>query len=565
MEITEQLQTDILVIGAGSAGLRAALEAAEAGSRVLILNKGPAGKSGITLTAAGGMQVPIHPEDKPDYYFADTVRCGYDLGDQNLVRALVEEAQGRQADLERYGVNFVRDASGGYSMGQFPGQTRPRNVFIKGGGIGLVSALVGACKHNERITILDDFFVTGLVREDGSQGKAVAGAVGLNLKNGNLTLISAKATIMATGGCQWLWETTDCPADATGDGVVYAYRAGAELIDMEMVLFYPSVILRPASLKGAFVHYEFLSPDVLDGNVYDKDGQAVLPKPLPVRDQAMRLMAKAIQDGRSGPHGGLFWYVGDSPKGEEVVRKVLNTLQYNYIKSHGVNPAADKIEVAPGAHYLMGGIFINEECKTSIKGLFATPECAGNFDGANRLAGGGITATQVFGAKAGICAHKWARSTGPVTIGAASLEEEIGRVSSRIAGGNHKKSNIMPLREKLRSAVQQYAGVIRNKEGLLRLQEIAREIKEELGSEKVPAVTYYNQQLVDLLQLENMCEIAGLVAGCAQLRQESRGHHYRSDFPDPDNLNWLQHTLVFQKDGKPGYGKRPVVRIRTPI
>jgi hypothetical protein len=118
---------------------------------------------------------------------------------------------------------------------------------------------------------------------------------------------------MATGGCQWLWATNDCPAGATGDGIVYAYRAGAELVDMEMVLFYPSVLVWPPSLRGAFVHYEFLAPDVLDGNVYDSAGGPVLPKPLPRRDEAMRFLARAIREGRGGPHGGLFWYVGDSP------------------------------------------------------------------------------------------------------------------------------------------------------------------------------------------------------------------------------------------------------------
>lgn len=558
MKITERLQTDVLVIGAGSAGLRAALAAAEAGSRVIIINKGPVGKSGITLTAAGGMQVPLHPEDDPRHYFDDTVRCGYNLSDQNLVQVLVAEAGGRHADLERYGVRFVHNSSG-YSIGQFPGQSRPRSLFIKGGGIGLVSALTAACRHNERITIIDDFFVTGLIKGENSAA-IIAGAIGLNLKNGNLTLVSAKATVMATGGCQWLWEVTDCPADATGESLIYAHRAGADLVDMEMILFYPSVVLWPVSLQGTFVHYEFLDSDILDGNIYDQAGQAVLPKPLPIRDQAMRLMAEAIQSGRGGLHNGLFWYVGNSPKGPEAVQKTLNTLQYNYMKSHGINPATDKIEVAPGAHYLMGGIFINEECKTTVKGLFATPECAGNFDGANRLAGGGITATQVFGAKAGTCAHAWATAADPVTVEPGSLEEETRRVSSRI-GSMAKPSRIVFLRARLRAAVQQHAGVIRHECGLSQLQKIAQEIKEELGREKVPATTRFNQQLVDLVQLENMCELAGLIAGSARTRQESRGHHFRSDFPQQDDQNWRKHTLVLQRAGRTEFSTKPVIQL----
>lgn len=559
MEITRQIQTEILVIGAGGAGLRAALAAAEAGSQVLVINKGPVGRSGITLTAAGGMQAPLHSEDGPEYFFEDTIRCGYGLGDHNLVRVLAEEASARISDLESYGTRFVCNPSGEYALRQFPGQSKPRNLFIKGGGIGLVSSLAAACKCNDRINIIDDFFVTGLVKGNCPGTTVIAGAIGLNQKNGELTLIKAKAVVMATGGCQWLWEVTDCPTDATGDGLMHAYRTGAELVDMEMVLFYPSVIVWPPSLKGAFVHYEFLNTDILDGNIYDVNGQPVLSKPLPVRDQAMRQMAEAIRDGRGGPHGGLLWYVGDSPKGLEFVDKYLDILQYNYLRSHGVNPTTDKIEVAPGAHYLMGGIFINEECQTSVRGLFATPECAGNFDGANRLAGSGITATQVFGAKAGVCAHKWAESTEILEVDAVSLEEETWRVGSRISKENSTDARIIVLRDNLRAAVQKYAGVTRNAEGLTQLEMIASEIKQELAKEKVPEAVSYNQQLVDLLQLENMCDTAIIIAGSARLRKESRGHHFRSDFPNQDDVNWLKHTLAVKGDrDEPKFGSKTV-------
>lgn len=561
MKITQRLQTDVLVVGAGGAGLRAALAAAEAGSRVLVTNKGPVTKSGITLTAAGGMQAPFHPNDSAKQYFEDTVKCGYGLGDQNLVTVLAEDACARVLDLERYGARFVRGEDGNFSLRQFPGQSKPRNLFVKGGGIGLVSVLAKVCRKHENITIVDDFFVTGLVEGKVAGERVIVGAIGLNLKSGELTSISAKAVVMATGGCQWLWEVNDCPTDATGDGVVYAYRAGAELVDMEMVLFYPSVVVWPPSLRGTFVYYEFLDPAILDGNVYDNEGGAVLPKPLPVRDEAMRLMAKAISEGRGGAHGGLLWYVGDSPKGPEAVQKALNIAQYNYIKSHGVNPAFEKIEVAPGAHYLLGGININEKCQTSMKGLFATPECAGNFDGANRLAGSGIAATQVFGARAGFYAHKWAAANQHVKANSASLEEETWRVASRVAAGKLSGTGITGLRDKLRAAVQLFAGVNRDAEGLKRLTQIVGEVREELANEKAPPVAIYNQQLVDLLQLDNMCEVAGLVAGSALMRQESRGHHFRSDFPRQDDSKWAQHSLAVRGESGPTFGTKPVIKL----
>lgn len=560
MDITRRLKADVLIVGAGAAGLRAALAAAEAGSSVIITNKGPVGRSGITLTAAGGMQAPFHPADSAQQFFEDTIKFGYGLGDQNLAMALASDACARALDADKYGVQFVQDADGGFALRQFPGQSQPRNLFVKGGGVGLVSHLFKACKANERIHIIDDFFITGMVKGRSTGESTVAGAVGLDLRSGELTLINAKAVVLATGGCQWLWEVNDCPTDATGDGVAYAYRAGAQLVDMEMILFYPSVIVWPPSLKGAFAHYEFLDPAILDGNVYDRDGRAVLPKPLPVRDEAMRLMQQAIRDDKGTPHGGLLWYVGDSPKGMEAVQKALNIAQYNYMKAHGVNPATDKIEVAPGAHYLLGGIHINEQCQTSVKGLFATPECAGNFDGANRLAGSGITATQVFGARAGVYAHRWAADTQYAEADAASVEEETGRVAARITGDVTQSSNLYRLRNRLRAATQLYAGVNRDEDGLQHLIKLAAEIRDELSVEKVPAVTY-NQQLVDLLQLDIMCELAGLIAGSASLRKESRGHHYRTDFPQQDDANWLTHTCLVKGPAGPIFGVKPVTII----
>lgn len=560
MKIARKLQTDVLIVGAGSAGLRAALSAAECGSKVILTNKGPLARSGISLAAAGGIQARFHPDDSEEEYFHDVVTCGYGLGDQNLISTLAHDAHDRVLDLERYGVRLVRDSQDRYAVRQFPGQSKPRSLLIKGGGIGLVSALAKACRHQANINIIDEFFVTGLLTGK-TPATAVTGALGINLRTGELTHIEAKAVILATGGCQWLWEINDCPADAVGDGIIHAYRAGAELVDMEMVLFYPSVIVWPPSVKGAFVHYEFFDPAILDGNVYDRTGVPVLPKPLPVRDEAMRIMAKAIHAGQGGDHNGLFWYVGNSPKGAEAVRRTLNTLQYNYIKLHGIDPAVDKIEVAPGAHYLMGGIYIDEVCRTGVKGLFATPECAGNFDGANRLAGNGLTGTQVFGARAGISAHQWAQEAGHCEANADVLEKEWERVAGIFAHGSSGQSRVMQLRARLRADVQLYAGVRRDAAGLQRLIQSAGEVQEELKKEKIPAETIFNQQLVEVLQLDIMCDAVKLIAGSALMRQESRGHHFRTDFPVQDDEGWLQHIITFQGEYDSKFETRPVKQI----
>ena len=559
---TVRLETEVLVVGGGAAGLRAALAAAEAGSRVLLLNKGPVARSGITLTAAGGMQAPLHPEDSCELFLADTLRCGYEIADKTLAWTLATEAAGEVREMERYGVKFVRDERGELALGRFPGQSQPRNIFVKGGGVGLAAALHAACKRQGNIRILDDFFVTGLLQAAPPDARTVAGVMGINLRSGELTMIRARSVVLATGGCQQLWAINDCPSDAVGDGLIHAFRAGAELVDMEMVLFYPSVIVWPPSLKGAFVHYEFLAEAILDGNVYDKDGQAVLPKPLPVRDQAMLLMHRAIEQGRGGEHGGLYWYVGDSAKGIEVVRKKLDLAQYNYLKAHGVDPATDKIEVAPGAHYLMGGISIDNNGGTGIAGLFAAPECAGNVDGANRLAGSGIAATQVFGARAGCAASRWASENALLEMDVTSLAKETERVRCRLASAesatNRATAADLPqLRRRLQESVQRYAGVSRNQAGLGLLREEARQIRSALQGKQVADHKIFNQALLDLLQLETLCEVAELVAGSALLREESRGHHYRSDFPQTSE-RWLCHTSVVRDGGTAQFKPKPI-------
>ena len=426
----------------------------------------------------------------------------------------------------------------------------------------MAAALHAACKRQGNIRILDDFFVTGLLQAAPPDARTVAGVMGINLRSGELTMIRARSVVLATGGCQQLWAINDCPSDAVGDGLIHAFRAGAELVDMEMVLFYPSVIVWPPSLKGAFVHYEFLAEAILDGNVYDKDGQAVLPKPLPVRDQAMLLMHRAIEQGRGGEHGGLYWYVGDSAKGIEVVRKKLDLAQYNYLKAHGVDPATDKIEVAPGAHYLMGGISIDNNGGTGIAGLFAAPECAGNVDGANRLAGSGIAATQVFGARAGCAASRWASENALLEMDVTSLAEETERVRCRLASAesatNRATAADLPqLRRRLQESVQRYAGVSRNQAGLGLLREEARQIRSALQGKQVADHKIFNQALLDLLQLETLCEVAELVAGSALLREESRGHHYRSDFPQTSE-RWLCHTSVVRDGGTAQFKPKPL-------
>ena len=545
----------VLVIGMGASGTRAALAAAEAGSSVLIANKGPAGRSGITLTAGGGTQAPFHPEDSPEQYYQDTIAYGYQLADRNLAWALARDSCQRVRDMERYGVRFRKDEQGAYILSRFPGHTYPRNIGFHGGGIGMLGPLKNSCLKHPNISVLDDFLVTGLIA---SRDGGIGGALGWNLKTGELTLLEAPAVIIATGGCQQLWAVTDCPADSTGDGLALAYRAGARFVDMEMILFYPSVIVWPPAARGAFVHYEFLATDRLDGDILDRSGAAVLPKnPVPVRDAAMRLMNQAIMDGRGGSHGGLFWYVGDSPKGKKFVAEYLDNQQYRYLRRQGLDPVNDKIEVAPGAHYQLGGIRIDAACRTNVDGLFCTPEAAGNYEGANRLSGSALGGTQVFGYLAGCSAHAWAAGHRGIPLDPASLQQESERVLTLFDDGR-KPSNPWQLKSHLQHLAQDSLGVVRSKKKLDVFMDELDSMEAELDGYRIRTDAGFQQPLMDLLELRSLIETARLVAGSAMTRTESRGHHFREEYPARDDENWLKHTCVQQQEGKPVFSTCPI-------
>ena len=560
MEATRYVCTQVLIVGGGAAGCRAAIAAAEEGAKVILANKAPVGRSGITITAGGGVMAPFDPDDSHEAFFNDVVHYGYDLADQNLTEILVADACERILDLERYGVAFIKNDDGTFAMRQFPGQSKPRNVVLKNAGVGMMRGLRKEVTRQENISLLEDFAITGLLVDDAGNA---AGAVGLDQKTGELVIIQAAATIVATGGFETLWEINDCPTDSTGDGVAAAYRIGAALTDLEMVLFYPSVVVHPPAAKGCFVHYEFMGPWALDGEIRDATGKPVLPKPVPVRDVAMRMMAEAIAEGRGTAHGGLLWDVTCSPKGRDYVANFLNNAQYNHLRALGLEPLDQMIEVAPGAHYQLGGIQIDSDCASNIPGLYATPEAAGNFEGAGRLSGSALIGTQVFGARSGVAAARFAQQLGVTPKPhATSLEAEIARIMGYVSTDGQMKINPYPIKKQLQSLTQKYVGVVRSEEGLKDYIVQVRQLRHCLKDVKVPLSGRYHQALLDVLELENMFDIAELVAGSALLRQESRGHHFRSDYPQTDTEKWSKHTAVIKDKVGPKYSTLDVIRLR---
>jgi len=562
--MTEILETDVLVIGGGLAGCRAAIEAAENGAETIIADRGIIGRFGATNCALWSIQAPFGPRgmdsrDSPEQMFKDIVVYGRWIGNQNVIEVIAYTACDRILDLERYGVKFRKTEDGRFYQTPFPGQTYPRSVFVEENGHAVATIIAAEVARHENVTMLNNFFTFELLKSDG----AVAGAIGLDLSSGEVVAIKAKSTILACGGYTGIWDLTDNPPTLTGAHIAMSYRAGAELVNLEFNDFYGTDLVWPPSVRGTVVLYELLAPQFTDGNLYDKDWKPILPKPLPVRDEAMRIIYQVIREGRGTPHGGVWYDVTRSPKGKDEVRKIYETMtpkHYEFIKkAAGIDLVEEPIEVAPAVHYSSGGVYINEKCEASIPGLYAAGESAGGYQGANRLAGMGLAAAHTLGAQAGKYAALRAKQITSVSIS----QEQIRRAERRIAKYlRRKEDGITPatLKKQIRQVVGKALAPIRNAQVLEKgLSEILMLRKKMLPRVYVPDAKRFNLALMEAIEAELMLDTAELAIRCAIFRKESRGHHYREDYPQMDDKNWRVQTIVKMEAGKPHiFTRKPI-------
>ena len=409
----EILETDVLVIGGGGAGVRAAIEADNEGASTCLISKGPIAHSGLTPLAYPSLQAPLgisDARDNNDVHYRDIIEMGRYLCDEDLARILTDEVIPRVRDLEEYGVRFKKQEDGKFLQLHHPGQSYPRNLYITGGGFGLISGLRKEIKRRSNINILEDFFVSLLLTYQGE----IVGAFGTNLQDGRFYAIKAKSTVLACGGYEELWGLTDTAPDSTGDGIFLAFQAGADIIDMEMALYYPAAFAYPESLRGVLVQYEtFLARDKLDFRLVNNEGNEFLPEgPLPVRDTLMRLIFTEIEEGRGTEHNAIYIDPTLSSKSPEQIEETIDLLikiPNQNLKRQGVDIRNDHMEIAPAIHYTLGGIHINSKTESTMPGLFAAGENASNVHGANRISGNALAETQVFGRRAGLYAAKRAR------------------------------------------------------------------------------------------------------------------------------------------------------------
>ena len=539
MEI-KTISTDVLIIGSGGAGSRAAIEVDDAGLKPLIVSKGLSFRSGCTGMAEGGYNAVFKTVDKDDSIEAhmhDTLKGGSYLNDEKLVEILVNESPKRLIDLENYGALFDRQESGEIDQRPFGGQSFRRTCY-QGDRTG--AELLNALKEEiirRDIECIEEVMITSLVCE----GTQVIGACGLDLKDSSLIYFQAKSTILASGGAGQLYPVTSNTFQKNGDGYAIAFRAGANLIDMEQIQFHPTGMVAPESKKGVLVTEAVRAEG---GKLINKDGERFMSKydpkmELATRDVVARSIYQEIIEGRGTDNGGV--YLDISHLDDDYIMEKLETMVLQF-ENVGVDIRKKPIEVAPTAHHFMGGLKINTDASTSLENLFGAGEVCGGVHGANRLGGNALADTQVFGKIAGENASKAAKQT-DLKTNEEMVENEASRIEEIIKKGTIKPQDF---KNRIKNLMWEKVAIVREEKTLNEALGELLEMQKELDSLDVSEKKQYNTELVTALEVINMVEICILTVKSAILRRESRGAHFRSDFPE--SLDEWKKSIVINKN-----------------
>ncbi len=540
----ETYSHDVIIVGAGIAGLRAAIAAAETSKEidVAVISKIYPVRS-HSVCAQGGTAAVLREGDSYDLHAWDTVKGADFLADQDVVEFFVRRAPQEIINLEHWGCPWSRTEDGKINQRRFGGHSFPRACFAADmTGFHEMHTLYGKAKTLENITFYDEWFVTSLLVED---NRAV-GLTAIELKTGNLHAFRAKAIIMATGGYQRIYQFTTFSHTATGDGMAIAYRAGAPLKDMEFVQFHPTGLVPPGVLITEGARGE-------GGYLINAKGERFMKRYAPERmelaprDIIARAEQTEINEGRAfeGPYGP---YIALDLRhlGEEKINERLPLIRDVAIKLAGVDPVEEPIPIRPAAHYAMGGIHVNIKTESPIAGLYAAGECSCiSVHGANRLGTNSTADCLVFGAVSGEEAAKYALSTSFREIPKDKVLEEEKRIFDGILGreGDEK---VPAIRDEMRKIMNDKVWIFRTGEELKEALKEIRALKERFKNIRVEDKGGpFNMALVEALQLDFTLELAEVTVVSALARTESRGAHYRLDYPKRDDKNWLKHTLAY--------------------
>jgi fumarate reductase (CoM/CoB) subunit A len=566
---TETIRTDILVLGSGVAGARAALAAADAGLQVTLVTKGEFTRSGATpiaVFACNAVYPDITPDDSLESHFEDTVTAGACLNNQRLVEAYVTEAGDCLKEIDSWGARFNR-VDGKFHQLVQPGHSHARSLHIENRtGAAFSAAFRKEVRRRANIRIFNDTFVTGYLTDPSS--RAVIGAAAIELPTMAHLAFSAKAVVDATGGGMNLYALRSAPPDCTGDGYAMAYRVGAELIDMEFVQFYPG-LAHPEPHRGN-TGVPWLVRVALEGYFLNSEGDRFMSHYDPVRmewatrDVLARAIFSEVRAGRGTPHDGVWFdatHLGPEAI-EEKLRPYTGPPRWTYhgvdLLESGLDLRTTKVETAMVAHYFCGGVRINERCETGISGLYAAGEVTGGVDGGNRLTGNALSEHLVFGARAGAEAAKRASEEGFQQPDSAQLERERERVDSiRLAETGRRPYEIL---HQIQECAWTNLTGVRDGRGLTKAIETFRSCgREAAGNVRLLHGAKGNPwELLLALEVRNLCLVGEMVALSALLREETRASHMRIEFPDR-SPEWLKNVVIRKKGEEMEASTSPLV------
>jgi len=559
----ETLTHEIVIVGAGIAGLRAAIAAAEANKRidVAVISKVYPVRS-HSVCAQGGTAAVMREGDSYDLHAWDTIKGADFLADQDVVGFFVKQAPKELVTLEHWGCPWSRAANGKMDQRPFGGHSFPRACFAADmTGLVEMHTLHGRSIVQENIEFYDEWFVTSIIIED----NVAKGLTAINLKTGEMHVFRAKAIIMATGGYARIYEFTTFSHTSTGDGMAIVYRAGVPLKDMEFVQFHPTGLVPPGVLITGGARGE-------GGYLINAEGERFMKHYAPEkmelapRDIVARAETTEIQEGRGleGPYGP---YIGLDLRhlGEEKINERLPLIRDVAIKLGGVDPVDEPIPIKPAAHYSMGGIHANVTTETPASGLYATGECSClSAHGANRLGTNSTAGCLVFGTVAGEEAARHALSSGLGELSKDKIVAEEKRVFDGILGSEGDEK-VPVIRDEMRRLMKEKAWVYRTGDELESALKEIKGLKKRFRNIRVEDKgRSFNTGLVEALQLDFTLDLAEVTVACALDRTESRGAHSRLDYTKRDDENWLKHILAYYTREGPRLEYIPVTVTKWP-
>jgi succinate dehydrogenase / fumarate reductase flavoprotein subunit len=555
---------DVLVVGAGGAGLRAAVEASAAGVKVGVVTKSLLGKA-HTVMAEGGMAAAMGNVDDRDnwrVHFADTMRGGQYLNNWRMAELHAKEAPARVKELEAWGAVFDRTKDGRILQRNFGGHRYPRLAHVGDRtGLEMIRTLQDHGIHQGIDFHMECTILTLLL----DAGRCV-GAFGYERERGRFRLFRAKAVVLATGGIGRAYQITSNSWEYTGDGHALAYKAGASLVDMEFVQFHPTGMVWPPSVRGILVTEgvrgeggvlrnkdgkRFMFDDIPEnyrsstadneeeGWRYTQgDKSARRPPELLTRDHVARCIRREVKAGRGSPHGGVYldisWIKEKIPNSAEHIKKKLPSMYHQFKQLADIDITKEPMEIGPTVHYVMGGVLVDADTQMStVPGLFAAGECAGGLHGANRLGGNSLSDLLVFGKRAGEFAAKYAKECRAGSVNMDQVDEAARKAVEPFERGAAGE-NPFAVQHDLQAAMQDLVGIVRREEEMEKALEIIAGLKQRAAKAGITGNREYNTGWHTALDLDNLLTVSEIVARAGIERKESRGGHFRDDYPNKD-------------------------------